>query len=94
MPERKRKITRDLLSNLDIAKGVAGVSKKLVKDVFGQLSTHETNDGICGQQNVFNCSSNSIVTHSVDNETQNEVKIKIEVKLEDNNQTQVNANND
>jgi hypothetical protein len=85
MPSRKRKITRDLLSNLDIAKGVAGVSKNLVKDVFGQLSTHETNDGISGQQNVFNWSSNSIVNHSVDNEAQNEVKIKIEVKLEDNN---------
>ncbi len=93
MPSRKRKIRRDLLSNLDIAKGVAGVSKNLVKDVFGQLSTHETNDDISGQQNVFN-SSNSIVTHSVDNEIQNEVKIKIEVKLEDNSETEVNANND
>jgi len=89
-PSRKRAVKRDLLSNIDKAKGIAGVSKYLVRDLFAaNHSTSDPNNASNAEPNPSNDGNQSVDNISADfaadgdeSEEPMAKKIKVEVKEE------------
>ncbi|CAG2110201.1 unnamed protein product [Medioppia subpectinata] len=82
---RKRSIRRDLLSNIESAKGIAGVSKYLVRNIFtGNQSKSSDGAHTSAQNSAKNVNKHSLDNSAEESESEEPIhkKVKVEVKVE------------
>ena len=81
-PSRKRSIRRDLLSNIESFKGIAGVSKHLIRDLYQTIESNPTSIVSTSGHNFSLNSDNSPAVCAEEDVEQVAKRIKVEIKEE------------